>query len=44
MVFVPNADATVNFASKRPKYADTGGRGWSNFAGVLYGCPLKVIL
>ena len=39
---LPNADATVNFACKRPKYADTVGKGVSkrsNFADVHYDGP-----
>ena len=33
-----NADATVNFACKRPYFADTGeaAKKWSNFVDVLY--------
>ena len=34
-------DACVNFACKRPNYADVGegGKRWQNFADVLDGCP-----
>ena len=41
-----NADVCVNFACKRPNFADVGGAGggggkkWQNFGNVLYGWPL----
>ena len=36
------ANACVNFACKRPNFADVGGGGkkWQNFADVLYEWPL----
>ena len=39
-----NADACVNFACKRPNFANVGGGGekWQNFADVLYGWPLTL--
>ena len=42
-----NADACVNFACKRPSFADVGGglvKKGQNYADILYGWPLNCFL